>query len=51
MSTFAETANVEFIICLPRKTNFCFPFAKKTNGGLLFLFAVCSKQMEVAIFS
>jgi hypothetical protein len=53
MGTFAETATVDYRSSFANqgKQRSVFSFCmQQTNGSLLFLFSVCSKQMEIAIF-
>jgi hypothetical protein len=51
MGMFAKTANVDFRLLFANQRKqtsvFCL---QKTKESLSFLFSICSKQMEVAIF-
>jgi hypothetical protein len=53
MGAFAEIALVDYhlLFAVPRKQPSVFYFClQQTNGSLLFLFFVCDKQTEVAVF-
>jgi hypothetical protein len=51
MGMFAKTANVDYRLLFADQEKQTFVFClKKTNGNLLFLFSVCSKQTEVVVF-
>jgi hypothetical protein len=56
MGAFAETVFIDYrllfivIADLPKQMYFFHVHLLQTNGNLPFLFSVCSKQVEVAVF-
>jgi hypothetical protein len=52
MDMFAETAIVDYYLSFAdqgKQTSFFFFCLQQTNGSLMFLCSVCSKQTEVAV--
>jgi hypothetical protein len=53
MGTFAERANVDYRLSFSnqgKQTSVSAFHLQETNRGLPFLFAICNKQTEVAVF-
>jgi hypothetical protein len=54
MGTFAKTAILNYLVLFANqgKQTSVFRFRlQQTNGSFPFMFSVCSRQMEIAVFS